>query len=160
VNIDIKQIKSFFFKAMAEGWAASGEKKTVSPLPGYKAITFQDENYYLIDCYCVNPSSDKSAGITTIYFQDNPVWIMNYGGCYEKQVIDFLKLALTETINKQEFIGGRGPQKFAHREFKGLMYINNPVLFDFSEFKGREEVYDFLTGIHYGYHDYWGMSLL
>lgn len=162
MGITEKEIEQFFFKAMMEGWSTSKKKIKILKMPGYKAIPYKDGDFYLLDFYCTTPNSDRSAGTTTIWYKNLPVWTMNYGGYYEEHVIDFLKLALLKTVEKQEFIGGRGPRKFAHRNFNGLMYVNNPKIgsIGFREFKGREEIYDFLNGDYYGFHEYWGMLLI
>lgn len=154
--MDIKQIESFFFKAMVEGWAIGSKKIKIADMPGYKAIPFRNGDFYLLDCYCVTNNSPKSAGTTTIWFQDVPVWLMNYRGFYEESVIAFLKRALHKTYEAHQFIGGRGPILY---EEDDLVYMNHPDHNDFADFDGDEEVFD-ADGTSFGYHKYWGMSLI
>lgn len=155
--MSIAQIQSFFFKAMVGGWAVGGKKIKIADMPGYKAIPFRDGDFYLLDRYCVTPNSPKSAGTTTIWFQDVPVWLMNYGGFYEESVIKFLKRALRKTYETHQFVGGRGP--LVHVKDL-LVYVNQPRLNDFAKFEGREEVFNAESGASLGFHEYWGFSLL
>lgn len=121
--MDMAKVQQFFFKAMVEGWATNTPKIKVADMPGYKAIYFKDGNYSLMDRYCVTPLSNKSAGTTTIWFNDIPVWVMNYGGYYEEEVIDFLKRMLGKTYQASEFIGGRGPWTYVQEDFAYRTHI-------------------------------------
>ena len=158
LNIEEIEIQSFFFKAMVSGWASGVEKIKIADMPMYKAMPFREGDFYLIDRYCVNKKSLKSAGTTTIWYRDVPVWVMNYGGFYEESVIAFLKNALFDAYSEQEFVGGRGPLSYS--ELEGLNYVNRPLLGDFAKFEGREEIFSASSGKSLGFHEYWGMSLL
>lgn len=155
--MDMTRVQSFFFRAMVEGWATGGRKIKIAEMPGYKALPFREGDFSLLDCYCVTPNSPKSAGTTTIWFQDVPVWLMNYGGYYEEQAIKFLKRALRQAYEAHQFVGGRGP--LVHTE-GSLVYVNRPRLNDFAKFEGREEIFDAQSGTSLGFHEYWGMSLI
>lgn len=152
------QIKSFFFKSMSSGWA-SGKDEILKDdnAPGYKSIPFQDGDFYLVDRYCVNSESSKSAGTTTIWFKSVPIWVMNYGGFYNENAITFLKQALDKTYSASDFVGGRGPLVYTDG---ALTYTNKPRLNDFNKFEGREEIIDTQSGTLLGFHEYWGISLL
>lgn len=152
----MRQIESIFFKAMLEGYVFGVKKIRIPDLPGYKAIPFRDGDYYVLDHYCVTSNSLKSAGTTTIWYQDVPVWVMNYGGFYEESAISFLKSALRLQYEERQFNGGRGP--LVHTDGT-LIYRNMSSPNDFSGFQGRENIHN-VYGILLGYHDYWGMSLL
>ncbi len=151
-----EKIKKFFFRAMMAGWVNDDKKTTIANMPGYKQIPFREGNFFLLDRYCVNHSSQKSAGTTTIWFENNPVWVMNYNGFYDKCVFAFLKSILCRTYTDQQFYGGRGP--FIYIE-GSLIYINELKLNDFSKFEGHEKVIDMKFGLR-GEHEFSGMSLL
>ena len=153
--MDTAYIQAFFFKAMVEGWVTGGQKITILQLPGYKAIDFKDGDFRLLDCYCVNPHSPMSVGTTTIWHQEDPVWVMNYGGFYTESAIAFLKRALLKTYEASQFVGGRGPHIYTEGD---LVYINR-VSGDFNHFSGREEVVNAQTGTLLGFHEYSGMDL-
>ncbi len=155
--LDMAQIQAFFFKAMMEGYAVGGQKIKIADMPGYKAIPFRDGDFYLLDRYCVTPNSPKSAGTTTIWFQDVPVWVMNYGGYYDDHAIRTLKCALRKAYETQQFIGGRGSRVYTDGSF---VYVNHPRRNDFDAFEGRESIINEITGVELGFHQYWGMSLL
>jgi len=155
--VDIAEVQAFFFRAMREGYAGSGQKTEVADMPGYKEIRFSEGDFLLVDRYCVAPNLVKSAGTTTIWFDGVPVWVMNYGGYYEEEAISILKRALSTAYQREEFFGGRGQFVFTNG---GLLYTNHPRLNDFARFEGREEVFGTTGRTSLGFHDYWGMSLL
>lgn len=155
--IDLKEVEQFFFKAMIEGWTAGGKKIVIPHMPNYKALPFRDGDFYLLDRYCVTTHGPKSAGTTTIWFQDAPIWLMNYGGYYEERAIKFLKAAIRKAYGAHQFFGGRGPLLFSEGS---LVYVNQPRLNNFSKFEGREEVFDLETGGSLGWHEYWGLALI
>ncbi|HEY0220813.1 MAG TPA: DUF5680 domain-containing protein [Candidatus Paceibacterota bacterium] len=159
-SVDLSLIEAMFFTAMQAGYAVEGiSKAKVIDLPGYKEIRYEEPDLLLVDRWCVNLNSEKSAGTTTIWYQDNPVWFMSYGGHYPQSAIRLLKQALRmQYCQDVRFHGGRGPRVVADRG-AGLIYMNRPEVNNFSEFKGREEIFSIDRG-WIGYHDYWGMSLL
>jgi len=154
--MNLSQIQSFFLRAMANGWIGSGTFVDCADAPGYKAFSFHDGDLLLVDRYCSAPDSTASAGTTTIWHKDVPVWVMHYGGWYERSAIECLKLALRETYGSDQFVGGRGPRSFS---VGSIAYANEPRLDDFKKFDGREEIRDVSTGTLLGFHEYWGMSL-
>lgn len=156
-------IQEFFFKAMLGGWAAGGEKVELPDVVGYKAIPFVDGKFSLLDRWCVGEDLKRSAGTTTIWHANVPVWVMHYGGCYEEQAIPFVKSALEREYRGHRFQGGRGPRWYQ----EGALSYSNHIRprSDFAEFSGREEVFyrdpqQAPGTLFLGYHDYWGMSLI
>jgi len=160
--MDIARVQAFFFKAMVEGYAAQGSKKTkVADMPGYKEIRFQDGDFLLVDRWCVNRLTEKSVGTTTIWFENEPVWVMHYGGVYAESAVAMLKRALAKSYGSYSFVGGRGPRVYVEGTEKMFAYVNHPRLNDFSKFEGREEIRAVENdGEQFGFHEYWGMSLL
>lgn len=153
-------IERIFWKAMENGWGSGNVEKQTSPLlPGYKCIPFRSGEFYVLDAYCITPLNDKSAGTTTIWFNNVPVWVMHYGGEYPKHTIPFLKLALQSTIANQNFVGGRGPKHFTHEDYSNLSYRNTLAsgMHDFSNFWGSECIFE--NGHNIGNHYYRGMIL-
>jgi len=158
-SVTLAEVQAFFFKAMVGGWAVGGQKIKIADMPGYKAIPFRDGDLYLLDRYCVVPNSTKSAGTTTIWYKDVPVWVMNYGGSYEESAIKFLKSMLRMAYDSGIFCGGRG-SRLGTDSLRDLVYFNRPRLNDFAKFDGMEQIFNTRTGSCLGYHEYWGMSLL
>lgn len=156
--VDISKIREFFFRAMASCLASGlSEEIQVHDMPDFLAIHYRDGDFRLQDQYCAIPGEERSAGTTTIWFKDRPIWIMNYGGAYSKEAIPFLRAVLRKTYETGQFIGGRGP---AYYKGDSFIYFNQGRLFDFTNFNGREEIYRYEDGEPLGFHDYWGMSLL
>ena len=162
----LKQAKEFFFKAMLVGWPAGVRGADVHGMPGYKEkgafMGGSGTDFRLLDRWCV--STCGSAGTIAIWFRDEPIWIMFYGGHYPKEVIPFLKLALMEAYKKDEFLGGRGPRVYLAVN-KELRYFNGVIPpSNFSRFEGREEIYvvnsDGTEAEMVGWHKYWGMALI
>ena len=155
----LEEIQDFFFRAMLQGWVADGEKVSIPGMPGYQAFPFAEGDFYLLDCYVVNPESSKSAGTTTIWYQEKPVWVMLYRGLYQEDAIPVVKAALLETYHAGRFIGGRGPKQF---KMGNLEYTNDAPNDDqFTSFQGSESVRDTTYARpSLGWHRYWGMSLI
>ena len=157
--MNLRRVEAFFFKAMLNGWVSDAEETTLPGMPGFRAIQFREGDFYLLDRYCVTPMSSKSAGTTTIWHKDAPVWVMNYGGwCYDNAVLAVLKAALREAYAEGLFMGGRGPRIYTTDV--GVVYANIPYTNDFSAFSGREVMTSDVDDQVFGYHEYWGMSLL
>jgi len=153
------EIKRFFLKGMLQGWAAGAPAEEISGMPGYKGFTFREGDFLLTDAYCVNKDSRRSAGSVTVLFKDDPVWVLLFGGYYEKKAIPFLKRALLENYKAGIFLGGRGP---AHFKEGSLVYRNtmregdHSIQFDASEFVIDSANY----GRSLGYHVLHGIRLL
>ncbi|MEK7567545.1 MAG: DUF5680 domain-containing protein [Patescibacteria group bacterium] len=156
--MDWEKVKEFFFTAMMQGWAVAGSKKIKIPdMPGYKAIAFREGDFYLLDRYCVTPNSLKSAGTTTIWFRNDPIWVMNYEGFYEERAIIPLKEALFFSYRTGQFVGGRGPKIYVDGN---MIYVNQSRHNEFQEFDGIEEIFDGSKEESLGNHKYSGMSLI
>ncbi|MEI8123951.1 MAG: DUF5680 domain-containing protein [bacterium] len=150
-----------FFKAMLAGYAGGCDSDKVVKVKtpdGYTTITFTDGDFVVVDRYCVTSYSDFSAGTTTIFYKENPVWIMFYAGKYPEKVIPFLKESLVEQYKQWGFRGGRGYRFRYNRHYK---YTNEgECLSSFTKFKGREEISTRLRGKSLGFHEYCGVSMI
>ena len=153
----LKKAKEVFFEAMMHGYANPEAKKTsLKGLPKSKVITFEKDDFIVTDLYFTHPESDASSGITIIHHQNEPIWVMHYGGWYKKEAISFLKEVLYTAYKKEYFAGGRGINPSQSDSF---LYLNRIERDSFSDFNGREEIYDG-SGTLLGFHEYFGGSLL
>lgn len=157
---DLKAVQDVFFDAMAVGWAGGVSKKgTIVEFLGSRTITFVSGHFRVVDFFLTTPDSDMSTGVTMIWYQGVPVWVMHYGGWYVEAAISFLKLVLHQAYDVDRcFYGGRGP---CSMQVGGLRYANRIRVNDFINFLGEEDIVD--TNDHdrlLGHHWYRGMSLL
>ncbi len=153
----LDEIQKVFFDAMANGWAQGVQEISISEFPGTKAIPFVSGDFRVLDCYTVTPYSNKSTGTITIWHQNQPVWVMHYGGWYVVQAIPFLKSCLHQAYVKRRFYGGRGPSYVQDTEF---IYLNTVDRNYFEDFAGTERILDTRRRWHFGYHWYRGMWLV
>ena len=141
--MQILRAQMFFFEAMRQGWATSTEKKPVLGLPGSKSIQYVGEEFYLIDYYfAAKQPPYLSYGTTLIYdikSPGNPIWVMHYGGDYDKRVIPFLKRALMRNYQENVFVGGRGPERLEGEDHT-LQYLNRVEENNFLRFRGHEQI--------------------
>ena len=155
---DLDSIQDIFFDAKAHGWTCITEqavKKIEMPqFPGSKVILYEHGPFRVLDWYMANLNS--STGITTIGFRGRPVWVMHYGGWYEKEAIPFLKNCLRQAYSDRRFYGGRGPVFVQDSQFT---YVNQIERKKFSDFAGQESIFG-LNAVRLGCHWYRGMSLL
>ncbi len=153
----LQAIQDVFFEAMTAGWAQDVQKIKIQELPNSKTIPFVLGDFRVLDTYFVTPLSDRSAGSTTIWHEDKPVWIMHYGGRYAKIAVPFLKSCLHRAyVDERRFYGGRGPAFVRDEHFT---YVNKIERNNFADFVGEEHVFD-LNEQCLGHHWYRGMSLL
>jgi len=153
----LKGAKMAFFAALLAGYAGNskGLKKKKTP-DGYKTITFVSGDFKVVDRYCTTPHSNSSAGTTTIFFQNKPVWWMSYSGYYEDEAILFLKQALARTYRRRIFLGGRG----LGFSTDNMIYVNHVGTDKFERFDGWESIIEIGTWRKLGYHKYSGISLI
>ncbi|MFA6554402.1 MAG: DUF5680 domain-containing protein [Candidatus Paceibacterota bacterium] len=155
--ISLKFVHGVFLNAMAVGWAQNVQEIEVSEFPGSKAIPFVFGDFRVLDIYLVTPSSNLSSGLTTIWYKEDPVWTMHYGGWYTNVAIPFLKSCLHRAyVTERRFYGGRGPVFVRGERFT---YVNKIERNDFANFAGEEHVLD-LNEQCLGFHWYRGMSLI
>ena len=135
------RVQMFFFEAMMKGWATSPEKHPIPGLPGSKSITYEDAGLKLVDYYFVSKLPPYlTYGTTVIYEFGNPVWVMHYGGDYDKRVIPFLKSVLMRNYQDKVFVGGRGPERLEGEDHT-LQYLNNvEEKSSFIRFRGHEQI--------------------
>jgi hypothetical protein len=171
VQMTNSEIEAFFLKAMRSGYAGGSVGKTMTPSdvrPSTKEIRFQEGDFLLIDEWNVNRDTNKSTGVTRIWYDGTLVWFMSYGGYYPDSAIKFLKGALGHQYSCEgSFRGGRGPARCVVSDIPlsdgpDLTYVNE-CQGDFERFSGKERILapQPLAGeVVVGHHEYWGMSLL
>ena len=164
MNIDWVEILAFFFRAMQNGWINDDHTPWIMPpggvLKGFKAFVFTEGPLILMDQWSKSSKSGKSAGQTVIWHHETPIWIMQFGGLYPKEVIPFLKNVLRTTYEAKIFFGGRGPAQ-TQRSEEGLVYINSlEPGSNFERFSGIEQIINADPWRELGYHKYQGMSLV
>lgn len=156
---------------MQDGYAGNAKKSTITELPNSKVITFKKGKWTVVDCYFVTLLSNSSFGTTIIYYDDVPVWMMQYHGEYPKEAIPFLKRALRSCYDHGKFVGGRGPTTYEERDGQGYTYHNSLPMSDFHSnephnFAGREDIvkyYRYRYGVRsrvVGWHEYSGQLLI
>lgn len=145
----VESIQDFFFEAMRKGWASGAKAEAFfSPLQGSKSYQYKNTNgFYLIDYFLVAPGSKHSYGTTVIYLELKPIWVMHYGGWYEKGVMPFLRRVLMRNYSENVFMGGRGSE-ILEGEDHTLVYTNQVQQNGFSSFKGHEWIE--ATSLHSG----------
>ncbi|MEX2008131.1 MAG: DUF5680 domain-containing protein [Candidatus Spechtbacterales bacterium] len=151
----IEEIQNYFFLAMAKGWAAGRGGGGILGFPGYEAYVHGDDRFRLIDRWCVGEDG-RSAGDTTIWYDGTPVWVMHYGGWYDKKALPFLKKVLLLAYEERSFTGCRGPGRLDLGDYS---YQNAWEGSGFTSFKGEEKIER--PGLaQCGRHTYRGMALI
>lgn len=151
------QIMDAFFAAMAFGYAQGASKSHIEALPGSKMISSVHGEFKVVDLYYTTEHSDKSTGHTIISYENQPVWVMYYGGWYAKAAVPFLKECLHRAyVTERKFYGGRGPLVVHSDTYTYTNIVRNG---DFSGFDG-DEVIIRPDGRPAGHHWYKGMVLI
>jgi len=150
-------LSEFFSWASKQGWAGGTKATDLVNLAGWKVINIQGpDGWSYRDQWTVNPMTNRSFGMTTIFRRSSIMWLMSYGGKYPVKCTPFLKRALLESHSAGNFNGGRGPTTLLDTE-SDLTYLNN-ANGNIHQFEGKEEIYE--RGTLLGFHSYHGMSLL
>ncbi len=152
-----EQVFRHFIDAMQAGYAKSPSKGTIKEMPGSKTIEYEKDGFRLLDAYLVTPQSSFSGGMTTEWFHDIPVWMMQYFGSYDDDAIPCLKAALKMNYEQRLFFGGRGPEFFT---LDGYTYVNNVTENDFfGRSSGEERIFG-PTGKLAGWHRHQSLYLV
>lgn len=146
---DYRKIRDFFLRAMQHGFvAAEPEGEAAVPLiPGFKSFTFIEGNLKLVDTYF---EGGHTGGMTIIWENDVPVWVMNFAGYYHKNEVPTLIKALKTEYDQPWFNGGRGPNILIDEE---RIYINIVENTNFESARGHERITD-QNGNVLGWHFY------
>ncbi|MEK7639236.1 MAG: hypothetical protein AAB388_03705 [Patescibacteria group bacterium] len=151
-----REAEEHFFAAMRQGYAADCVKGSLPDLPGSKSIEYTHDDWRVLDVYFVTVDSNWSAGSTTIWFMNRPVWIMQYAGWYEEAALPCLKAALADAYTRGDYVGGRGPEYFDYDSH--ARYWNKVAKNCFTGLTQGEEEVESADGQSLGrhfYHAFW-----
>ncbi len=130
----MSELIKFIVKAKKNTYAI-GENSIGSSRKCSKDILFSEGRYKYLDSYF---GSNSFSGQEIVYYDDKPLWCMNYyGKVYSDNdttnIYAFLKEAL-KLVN--EVMPYRGPEYLENREMKYYCKVKD----DFTGFKGEEKI--------------------
>lgn len=154
---------------MKRGWASGIPQPLFNFVPGQKTFRYIEEHLWLDDSFFVAHGSKSSYGTTVIWtvergLRQKPVWVMHYGGWYDKRVIPFLKSTLASSYTNNVFMGGRGPIRLEGNDHM-LQYLNRVEQNSFENFRGHEQIIttseqrQLPVGTQLGEHHYFGGTI-
>jgi len=145
MTIDIDELNAFIVRAKAATYVGSGEHATPSR-PGSHDLRFTDGKWSYLDSYF---GGTDFIGEEVVYFNDKPVWAMNYYGYILRDDLltaaeagGMIKASLSRMYMEDRFLGG-----FEHPENR-LTYVDasegNVDHFHGREFirRGQEVAYE------------------
>lgn len=155
-----QEAMNVFFLAMQADYINSPPTGVVTELPGSSSIEFIYGRWRLLDVYTTTRRSDMSAGTTHLWYDNIPVWMMQYMGQYQPEALPVLKRALARAYIEYQWNGGRGPAYYTDGHY---VYENN-VEKD-GEFAGRCSGEEFIMrqcggGGILGWHRYQSIYML
>lgn len=142
VSIDrdtVERIKDFFFDGMLAGYLGNAKREDVPDMPCYRRIMWEHGDFMLADLYMKTLGTHGSNGQVTIWFRNEPVWMMSYHGRYDRKGLPVLKAALRQQYERRDFHGGRGPRSFLLGPYT---YTNTVERWHFERFNGFERIED------------------
>ena len=129
-------LKQFIYEAKKKTYAAGMEEKALED--GSKELVYENGIYKYRDRYF---GFDPFAGQEVVFENETPIWVMNYrGSCEEdvliikKEIYSFLKKALLH-VSKRNPI--RGPANFKSKDFE----YRHDIAGNYEDFGGYEEIY-------------------
>lgn len=123
----------FLIKAKKLTYAAHAGEQTVSFRPKSHDIKYEEGGYLYLDSYL---GGKEFAGEEAVWYNDEPVWAMNYAGRVVAEPFsgDFLKEALMRVPKEMPF---RGPMVYANGDYRYHCTVSGEV----SWFQGYEEIF-------------------
>ena len=107
--LDLKELHQFIVKAKAATYVGSGQKSEACRL-GSHDLRFQEGPFAYLDSYF---GGSDFIGEEVVYFEDQPVWAMNYyGRILNSQLISaaeaglVIKESLSKMYQEGRFLGG------------------------------------------------------
>ncbi|MBK9927428.1 MAG: hypothetical protein IPP66_19330 [Anaerolineales bacterium] len=121
MSVNIDELNAFIVRAKAATYVGSGEHAK-SSRPGSHDLHFTDGKWSYLDSYF---GGTDFIGEEVVYFDDKPVWAMNYYGYILRddlltaaQAGQMIKASLSRMYKEGRFLGG-----FTHSE-DGLTYVD------------------------------------
>jgi len=131
--INLDKLKKFIIESRENTYAADSKQIENPRISGSVQLEYQKADYFYQDIYFAG--SKIFIGQETVYFNNRPVWAMNYLGDIAKQeILSFLKLSLLKLSQECRF--GKKCQ-FEKRE---LEYQDNGQG-ELDLFSGKESIY-------------------
>lgn len=135
----LKDLAEFIVEANTNTWAADAGEVATPQRPGFKELDYERGDWHLRDSYT---GYFRAPGMTTVYYQGQPVWTMAYGGRGMEEgkhdivnaTFKFLKSALMQATTDLPY---RGPEEFKDGEWRYKMRMEG----DLAEFSGKETIY-------------------
>ncbi len=146
---EVVKVQEVFCLAMRAGLSQNPPKGTIAELPGSKTITFEHDEYRLVDCWFTVPESPVSWGFILIWRRGILVWTMNYHGQYPQRVISFLKSTLRFDHKAGIWSAGRGTEIHEGDDTKDTIDVGAESFDDLGE---REFVQEALSDTTCGFH--------
>jgi len=134
MQVNLEELALFVVKAKRNTYAGRGEGQRQSD--DSKNLQYVEGDYVYRDRYF---GSERFGGEEVVWFKEKPVWLMNYYGGIEKNIVDservfaFLRKALLQVSSDRPF---RGPR--AHKE--GDFEYTDSSSGDITCFHGKEEI--------------------
>ena len=134
--VDANELNTFIVRAKAATYVGSGEH-TMPSRPGSHDLRFTDGKWSYLDSYF---GGTDFIGEEVVYFDDKPVWAMNYYGrilCDDlligAEAGQMIKASLSRMYNEGRFLGG-----FEYAE-NDLTYVDASEG-EANSFQGREYI--------------------
>jgi Domain of unknown function (DUF5680) len=135
--VDTEQLNAFIVRAKAATYVGSGDH--VNPCrPGSHDLRFKDGEWAYLDSYF---GGTDFIGEEVVYFDDKPIWAMNYYGrilrddlLTASQAGQIIKSSLSSMYKENRFLGG-----FEYTE-NGLTYVDTSQG-NANSFHGRELIH-------------------
>jgi len=128
------QLNNFIVRAKAATYVGSGEA-TASCRPGSHDLQFSDGAFHYLDSYF---GGADFIGEEVVYFEDKPVWAMNYYGCLlapdriaAEETGQMIKESLARLYQQNRFLGG-----FEYTDGRDTYHDTNEG--DVNSFTGKE----------------------
>ena len=132
-EINHKETIAFLRTAKKKTYAGKGMEESISSRPASHDLYFYEGKYTYIDTYL---GGEKFSGEEAVWFEESPIWAMNYTGRILKECFsgDFLKEALLLVPENHPF---RGPLIYQQGDYTYHCTLSG----EFDWFQGYEEIF-------------------